>query len=737
MSLKQYTSLIRIGDILFFRALIAQTILLGVLGLSVLVGKIYLDKSSNEKIINNTFKKWESVITESVYIQQIVSEKEMPQVDNLRSFQNELKSYGVIADVKIKPCNTSADGIPLFIGKQKLNNCLFIQQDYQYIFKIGLIGFLLVFASIGVSLLVWRKAKKRMDKHFYNPLISAVTLEVNKFQKSESDRIKNDAVAKMATQVAHDIRSPLEVLRSLHDEMDSFPESTRMRISLSINRIEEISFNLLKKHKEDLGIQTETKSEELLGVLLSVVTEKSIEFRKLPDLELRDNFGPFCYGMFSKLERVSFKGIISNLINNATESLIAGRGVVKVELRSYSDKNVININDNGSGIPQDVAKNLFNKGFTTKKNGNGLGLYNAKQDIEAVGGTLTFTTEVGRGTTFTISLPKSETPSTFIDAIHAYKYERIIVLDDDPAFHEVWAKRLEGLESRVEHIYSVQEMFSKYQALHPKILLLSDFELMDKEMDGIDTILRLKHAPISVLVTARSEEAAIQERCLKNGIKLLPKSLVNYVMVRTTGMPTVTGSEGVGDGQFGDLSESSQAQLDPAARVGEDCGFGASMEFGVSSSAVESSNVPENLKFDFIAGDQGLRSEACKLHVAGEEIQSGYELKNQNPISPIVLIDDDRLIHLNWAMYCKKNGIPFQGFKSVEDFLKTSDSFDKSTRIYIDSNLGDGIKGELESEKIFLLGFQNLFLATGYQKRDIEKPAWIKEIYSKSPECVG
>ena len=649
MSLKQYTSLIRTGDILFFRALIAQTILLGVLGLSVLFGKIYLDKSSNETIINNTFSKWESVITESVYIQQIVSEKEMPQVDNLRSFQNELKSYGVTADVKIRPCLSSADGIPLYIGKQKLKNCLFIHQDFQNIFKIGLSGFLLVFSSIGVSLLVWKKAKNSMDMYFYNPLISAVTHEVKKFQESESERIKNDAVAKIATQVAHDIRSPLEVLRSLNDEMDTFPDSTRMRISSSINRIEEISFNLLKKHKENVGISSEANSEELLGILLSIVTEKKIEFKKYSELEFKDNFGPDFYGLFSRIDRVSFKSLISNLINNAAESFDSCSGIIQVELVSTSDHNVIKISDNGSGIPEEVEKNLFTKGVTTKKNGNGLGLFNAKQDIEAASGTLTFTTEVGKGTTFTITLQKSEAPSTFLYPIHAEQYEQIIVLDDDPAFHEIWSKRFAGLESKIEHIYSVKEMLSKYQGLHPKILLLSDFELMDKDYDGIDTILKLNHAGHSVLVTARSEELAVRERCLKNSIKLLPKSLVNYVKV-------IKGAE--------------------------------------------SSKVGQNQK-----------------------------------LSPIILIDDDKLVHINWSSYCQKNRIPFRGYKSIDDFIADSEIFDEATWIYIDSNLGNGIKGEIESEKIFNLGFQNLFLATGYQKGDIDKPSWIKEVYSKGPEC--
>ena len=102
-----------------------------------------------------------------------------------------------------------------------------------------------------------------------------------------------------------------------------------------------------------------------------------------------------------------------------------------------------------------------------------------------------------------------------------------------------------------------------------------------------------------------------------------------------------------------------------------------------------------------------------------------------------MLIDDDKLVHLNWKSHCKRSGLEFSGFMSVSEFLAASSTFDKASRIYIDSNLGDGVKGEIESEKIFALGFLNLYLATGYEKDSIQKPVWIKEIFSKSPENIS
>ena len=557
-----------------------------------------------------------------------------------------------------------------------------------FLFTFTLIYFSIVFIITKIfkplSLLISDDLDTNENKKSLNiEATGEIGVLISKIQKSQQDKIQLESEKnnfKLATQLAHDIRSPLEVLKGLKDEMISFPDSSKKRIQLSINRIEEIAFNLLKTHKQSHGIGSDSKSEELLSILASVVTEKNIEYRNTSGIEILEHLDSSSYGLFSKIQRSTLKSIISNLINNGIESINGNAGIIEIGLFSENDSNVIKVIDNGTAISSEIKPKLFTKGFTTKKTGNGLGLFNAKQDIEAVGGTISFESVVGKGTTFTITLPKSEAPATFIGSIDAYKYDRIIVLDDDPAFHEVWNKRLEGLESKVEHIHSVEEMLSKYQALHPKILLLSDFELMDKHLDGIDTILKLNHSDHSVLVTARNEEKAIQDRCLSAGIKLLPKSLVNYARVNK------------------DLSESSK-HID-ASKLG-DAGM--------------------------VVGSAG---EKYGIYIQGGQAGSG-DLQ-----SPIILIDDDRLVHLNWASHCKKNGLPFQGFKAISEFLAASSSLDKASRIYIDSNLGDGIKGEIESEKIFILGFLNLYLATGYEKDSIQKPAWIKEIYSKSPENI-
>jgi len=479
-----------------------------------------------------------------------------------------------------------------------------------------------------------------------------IKLILEKIRDSQQEKIRSEAEisnVRLATQLAHDIRSPLEALKSLKEEMSSLPELSRKRAQLIINRIEEITYNLLKTYKnssQNCGIRT----EELLGLVSSVMIEKQIEYRS-HEIEFKEEHSSNAYGLFSKISRNTLKCIISNFVNNGIESLNGDRGSIIISLSSKDDMNVITISDNGSGIPVEIRDNLFAKGYTTKKNGNGLGLFGAKNEIEAVGGRIEFTSQIGKGTDFVISLPKSETPDTFLEYINISDHDKIIVLDDDPAFHEVWDSRFVGHRSKVEHFYSINEILTKYSVLPKSILLLSDFDLMG-QMDGIELILKLHHSSKSVLVTARSEESAIQERCLKSGIKLLPKPLVNYVKIIN-----------------------------------------------------ESQNTKETSR------------------------QSDQNIK-------VVLIDDDKFIHFNWSTYCQKHDLTFVGFKSVESFLAKTSNIDKNAHIFIDSNLDNELKGEVESEKIFKNGFINLYLATGYERESFAKPSWIKEIYSKSPNDI-
>jgi signal transduction histidine kinase len=97
--------------------------------------------------------------------------------------------------------------------------------------------------------------------------------------------------------------------------------------------------------------------------------------------------------------------VLSNLVVNAAQASEAG-GLVTIALSREGDEAVVKVIDQGHGIPEQVREKIFQPHFTTKGNGNGIGLISCKQIIEeAHRGSLTFASTPGQGTAFSIRLP--------------------------------------------------------------------------------------------------------------------------------------------------------------------------------------------------------------------------------------------------------------------------------------------------------------------------------------------
>lgn len=101
------------------------------------------------------------------------------------------------------------------------------------------------------------------------------------------------------------------------------------------------------------------------------------------------------------------------------------------------------------------------------------------------------------------------------------------------------------------------------------------------------------------------------------------------------------------------------------------------------------------------------------------------------------MIDDDPTIHLVWNMVAKDVGKTVRVFAKTEAFLAVAQQIAKTTPIYVDSNLGEGIKGEEVTKAIHDLGFRNIYLATGYSAADFGPLPWVKGIIGKDPPWQG
>ena len=97
----------------------------------------------------------------------------------------------------------------------------------------------------------------------------------------------------------------------------------------------------------------------------------------------------------------------TNLIKNAIQAM-KGKGVLEIKIQETDKNIIIKIKDDGEGIPEELHSKVFEPFFTTKQRGegSGIGLDISKKIIEKHQGEITFESVAGRGTTFTVKLPK-------------------------------------------------------------------------------------------------------------------------------------------------------------------------------------------------------------------------------------------------------------------------------------------------------------------------------------------
>ena len=105
-----------------------------------------------------------------------------------------------------------------------------------------------------------------------------------------------------------------------------------------------------------------------------------------------------------KADRNQNLRVFNNLIKNAIQSIPEDRaGKVRVCVKEYEEMLLVEVSDNGTGVPKVVQEKIFVPNFTTKSKGMGLGLAMVKNIIENHGGQIWFKTLPNQGTTFFIT----------------------------------------------------------------------------------------------------------------------------------------------------------------------------------------------------------------------------------------------------------------------------------------------------------------------------------------------
>lgn len=364
---------------------------------------------------------------------------------------------------------------------------------------------------------------------------------IKEFIASSEKRKTKDEIARVALQVAHDIRSPLAALRMLQKENSGMPEAQRRLLIMAIDRVDEIASNLLNVHASGrLSSQARADGSEssvrpLAPAIQRVVAEQRMARRESSGLVLNFELSRLNFAITARFNESELKRTLSNLINNAVEAVPNNRAPeIDIELRQVSAMAVISISDNGRGMSNEkLAKlNRHEFGASDKTSGHGLGLQQAWSTVTAAGGNLRFERNPIGGTCVLIEFPLMPAPTWLKTSLCLRHNTDIFILDDDPSIHQIWGMRLK--EFRKKHFSTYAEFVKALEdddrATSERIYLI-DHELVGEPMTGVEIIEKHGIATNAILVSATQYDQRFISRLESSKISFLPKEFANVVAI--------------------------------------------------------------------------------------------------------------------------------------------------------------------------------------------------------------
>ncbi|MEZ4339351.1 MAG: ATP-binding protein [Sandaracinaceae bacterium] len=332
-----------------------------------------------------------------------------------------------------------------------------------------------------------------------------------------------ESIGSLAGGIAHDFNNLLAVVRAISSTLLLGEEDARRREQLlAIDGATESAVSLTRSLLAFSGREESTREPVSLSELvdrlfeiLSRAIDRRVVLRK--DLDSRHRVDADA----SQLEQV-----VMNLVLNARDAL-AGPGVIVLRTRDEGGAVVLEVEDDGPGVPATIRERIFEPYFTTKHTdglrGAGLGLATVYGIVEAHGGTIVVADAPSRGALFRIRLPSLRLPSHPPPARPAPEIVTgeglILVIDDEPAVRKWTARALEELGYTAITAGDADEGVARFRERLAEVRAV----ILDMTMpgrDGGETYLALRAIAPDVKVLLTSGYALNDEarRLLASGV---------------------------------------------------------------------------------------------------------------------------------------------------------------------------------------------------------------------------
>jgi PAS domain S-box-containing protein len=297
---------------------------------------------------------------------------------------------------------------PLIIGKKTVGiiglankQGGFTERDANMALAFGEIASI---ALINSRMLETLEENEKRLKSYTERLEELVEEEANKLKDAE----RLAAIGETAGMVGHDIRNPLQTITSsvylAKEEVKSLPASSKKEDLIeSLETIEE-QVSYINKIVSDLQDFVKPLNPKIEEIDLHKLVKDAFLSSAIPEnikvlISIEEDLPRLV------VDRYLIKRVLINLITNAVQAMPDG-GTISVKATQKNGVALISVEDTGLGIPEENRNKIFKPLFTTKSKGQGFGLSVCKRLVEAHnGGSITFESEVGKGSKFTIKIP--------------------------------------------------------------------------------------------------------------------------------------------------------------------------------------------------------------------------------------------------------------------------------------------------------------------------------------------
>jgi two-component system sensor histidine kinase AtoS len=213
------------------------------------------------------------------------------------------------------------------------------------------------------------------------------------------------AAGRLAAEIAHQLKNPLGIINNAAFTLQrTVKEGKKITQQIQIIREEVERSDRILTELMGYAQLSEGKVEKIdVSEELDRAVERVFPPAAKYEVKVNRDYAPALPPLL--IQRNHFSEVFVNILQNAREAMDA-KGTVS--LRTSFGENysvVIEIEDNGPGIPPEKLDRIFEPYFTTKEKGTGLGLAIVKHNTEIYGGTVHVASELGKGTCFTITMP--------------------------------------------------------------------------------------------------------------------------------------------------------------------------------------------------------------------------------------------------------------------------------------------------------------------------------------------